>query len=185
MMSEKLPNEILLDIMSLLGEESTLYLVPFTLLNRYWHSLAAPVLLSTISVSSLGSLLGLCEQMVSPNNTFRSIETFTRTIIINGESWDNYTTDCHAGLEDVSNLPLRNEADGDPAEPDIDMPPEQVLSSLRGALTRCMALDGLEWYGRFAGDYYLTRFLQGTRAIRRVTYKIEECSSKSVAYRRH
>ena len=120
-MSEKLPIEILLDVMRLLGEESTLYLKSFTLLNRYWHSLAAPILLSTISVSSLGRLVDLCEHVTSSNNALRSIEAFTKTIVINGQTWENHARDSYIGLEDTSGWRAMNEADGGHAEPDVDL----------------------------------------------------------------
>lgn len=183
MITERLPKEILLDIVSLLAKDSTLYLKPFTLLNRDWHTVAAPVLLSTISVSSLGGLVSLCEQITSSNNTLRSIETFTKTIVIDGDFWEDRTSDSYVGLEDVSDLPPRNEADGEPNEPDISMPPEQVLSIIHATVSRFVALDALEWYGRFAGDYHLVRYLQRAGVIRHMTYKIEACSNKSTGKR--
>ena len=123
-MSDKLPAEIIIRILFLIGEESTLYLKPFTLLNQQWHALAAPILLSTISVTSLGNLVKLCEKISSPKNTLRSIEAFTKTLVIAGETWGDRIVDSHAGLEDISDLPPYNPSNGDLAKPNVEMPPE-------------------------------------------------------------
>lgn len=179
-MDEKLPTEILLRILALVGEDSTLYLGPVVLLNRRCHGLAAPILLSTISVSSLGNLMKLCDHIKSSSNTTKSIETFTKTLVIAGKTWGDGIEDSYVGLEDVSELPPRNNVGGSYIKPDTDMPTEQILSNLRTALSHFVALDGLEWYGRFTGDYHLVRCLQDTGMIQHLAYEIDEASNRSI-----
>lgn len=178
-MSIKLPNEVIHQISSSLGEDSSLDLKPFTLLNRQWHSVIAPVLLSTIAVSSLGKLVELCDHIISfreaaGGSLQSTIEAHTRTLVIAGEIWDAGTLDTHVGLEDLGDISRGPDEDGDdPAEPDIELPSEQVLSSIQAALPRLVALEGFEWYGRFAGDYYLVRYLQKAKVIKHLVFGID------------
>lgn len=177
-MNVRFPNEILLHISKVLGEDSTLYLKPFSLLNRRWHSEVAPILLSTISVSSLGELVELCDHITSfdevTSGTLQStIGLHTTTIVINGKSCESWTLDCHAGLEDLG---YTHKDEEHPIG--INMSSEQILSKLRDALPRLVLLAGLEWYGRFNGDYYLVRYLQDANVIKHLKYGVDEHRSR-------
>lgn len=186
-MPVELPNEILLHVSELLGKDSTLYLKPFSLLNRQWHSEVAPVLLSTISVSSLGKLIELCDHIssfrdVASGKLQSTIGLSTKTIVINGEIFSEGQTDCHAGLEVHSDIQHEDQ----PNVIGVNMSPEQILSKLRDALPRLVLLEGLEWYGRFAGDYYLVRYLQRANVIKHLTCGIEQWgSNQSKSKHRH
>jgi hypothetical protein len=178
-MFHQLPNEIVLRIARLVGEESTLDLKPLVLVNRQWHTVVAPLLLATISVSSLGNVVELCDQIISfgqrdDNAHSSSIARYTKTIVISGEIWENDRSDSRVGLEDLGEQPLGENEGSEPAvEPDIDMPPEEVSGKIRTALPRLTSLDGFEWYGRFAGDYYLVRYLQQAKVIRHLAYGVD------------
>ncbi|KAF8607176.1 hypothetical protein BDV93DRAFT_520066 [Ceratobasidium sp. AG-I] len=178
-MPAKLPNEILLNILSLVGDYSTTDLKPLALLNRQWHRVVAPTLLSTIAVSSLGDLMELCAHLLSfgipTDRTLRSnIGDHTRTIVINGTLWEDRRSDCPVGIDGLGIISPDDLLDGDPALPDTDMTPERIFRTIREAVPLIVALEGFEWYGRFAGDYYLAQHLQKTRKIRHLTYGIEK-----------
>lgn len=183
-MSLKLPDEVVLQISRLIGEDSSLDLKPSTLLNRQWHRVAAPLLLSTIVVSSLGKLVTLCDHIISfsktAGGTLRStIETHTKTLVIHGEIWKAGQQGSHLGLEDEDLADLLDEEEDDSAEPDIEMPSEEILSRMQSALHRLAALEGFEWYGRFAGDYYLVRYIQKANVVTYLAYGITDVSSMS------
>ena len=186
-MPAKLPNEVILQVSMVLAEDSSVDIKPFTLLNRQWHSVLAPVLLSTIAVSSLGKLVEFCDQITSFNEhtsgTLQStIENHAKALVIAGEIWDAGALDSHVGLEDLGDIPRGEDELGDePAEPDTELPPEQILSKIHSALPRLAALEGFEWYGRFAGDYHLVRYLQKANVIKHLAYGIDmQVSSASI-----
>ncbi|KAG8719675.1 hypothetical protein FRC08_002274 [Ceratobasidium sp. 394] len=188
-MSRTLPNEIVLNISAQVGRDSSLDLKPLTLVDHQWHTVVSPSLLSTITVSSLGNLLELCDHLVSLNehssNAFQSaMPKNTTTIVIDGVIWAP-RADCHVGLQDLGEVGRGDEEDtDDPDEPDISVSFEEVVSKLGTALPLLTALDGVEWYGRFAGDYHLVRYLQKAKVIRHVSYGIDmQVSSVSLAYR--
>ncbi|CAE6457891.1 unnamed protein product [Rhizoctonia solani] len=189
-MSCTLPNEILYRISKLVGEESILDLKPFVLVNRQWHAAAAPALAAVISVTSLGKLIELCDQITSyqrDDTTSRStLAKFTKTIVISGIV--DGDADSHLGLDDLGAQP-RGQNEGpeeDSIQADIEMEPEIIRSKLHVALSRLVLLSGFEWYGRFAGDYYLVRYLQQSKTIRHLAYGIDRSvSNVSLAYRKH
>ncbi|KAF8600314.1 hypothetical protein BDV93DRAFT_559451 [Ceratobasidium sp. AG-I] len=191
-MPVKLPNEVILQVSTTLAEDSSLDLKPFTLLNRRWHSVIAPALLSTISVSSLGKLVELCDHVTSfgehTGGALQStIETHAKTLVIAGEILDGGMLDPHVGLDDLGDIPRGEDELGDePAEPDTTMPPAQILSKIHSAFPRFAALEGFEWYGRFAGDYHIVRYLQKAKVIKHLAYGIDmQVSSPSIAYRQN
>jgi hypothetical protein len=176
-MNRRLPNEILSHILNLVGEESTLDLKPLVLVNRQWNSMAASNLLKVICVSSLGELVRLCNQIIeyhNPENSLRSsVAKYTKTLIVSGII--DGTADSHLGLDDLGDQPRgTGEESEDYAIPaDIKMEPDMIRSKLHTALSRLVLLEGFEWYGRFAGDYYLVRYLQQTKIIRHLAYGID------------
>ncbi|CAE6474021.1 unnamed protein product [Rhizoctonia solani] len=185
-----MPNEILSCISKLVGEESILDLKPFVLVNRQWHTTASPALAAVISVKSLGKLIELCDQITSyqrDDATSRStLAKFTKTIVISGTT--NGGVDCHLGLDDLGAQP-RGQHEG-PEEhsmqADTEMEPEIIRSKLHVALSQLVLLSGFEWYGRFAGDYYLARYLQQSKTIRHLAYGIDMfVSGNSLAYHKH
>ncbi|KAG8712825.1 hypothetical protein FRC09_019425 [Ceratobasidium sp. 395] len=190
-MSHKLPNEIVLNISTWVAKDSSLDLKPLTLVDRQWHSVVAPPLLSTISVSSLGNLLALCDHLVSlgeaSNDALLSaLPKNAQTIVISGVIW-GWRADCRVGLEDLGEIGRADgEDDEDPDEPDVSVPFNEIVSKLRTALPFLTVLDGLEWYGRFAGDYHLVRYLQKAGVIRHLSYGVDmPVSSMSLAYRQN
>ncbi|CAE7080397.1 unnamed protein product [Rhizoctonia solani] len=189
-MNQKLPAEILSRISGLVGEESTLDLKPLALASRQWHTIAAPTLLAAISITSLGKLVELCDQIVTYNRDDKalrsSIVKYTKTIVISGTT--NGDVDSHLGLDDLGEQPRGPEEgpEEDAIKPDIEMEPSAIRDKLREALSQFTLLDGFEWYGRFAGDYYLARYLQQSKMIRHLAYGIDMfVSSVSLAYREH
>ncbi|KAG9121454.1 hypothetical protein FRC07_002588 [Ceratobasidium sp. 392] len=177
-MSHKLPNEIVLNISTWVAKDSSLNLKPLTLVDRQWHTVVAAALLSTISVSSLGNLLELCDHLTSLNEhssdtPSSALPKNTKTIVIAGVIWPA-RADCHVGLEDLGEVGRGDEEDtDDPDEPDVSVPFDEVRSKLRNALPLLTILDGLEWYGRFAGDYHLVRYLQEAKVIQHLSYGID------------
>ncbi|KAH7334248.1 hypothetical protein B0J17DRAFT_672703 [Rhizoctonia solani] len=190
-MNRRLPNEILSRISKLVGEESTLDLKSFVLVNHRWHATAAPALLTTISINSLGKLIELCDQIgeyQNGGNTLQSaVAKCTRTIVISGSTNDG-SADSHLGLEDLGVQP-RGEDEGpeeDSLQADIKMEPDTIRDKVRVAFSQLVLLSGFEWYGRFAGDYHLARYLQQSNSIRYLAYGIDMLvSSVSLAYREH
>ncbi|KAG8781350.1 hypothetical protein FRC12_021955 [Ceratobasidium sp. 428] len=187
-MSHKLPNEILLNISAWVANDSSLDLKPLTLVDRQWYSVAAPSLLSTISVTSLGNLLELCDHLVSfggsPSDGLTSaLPKNARTIVISGVIWGR-RADCCVGLEDLREILGTGEEDTENTdELDVSVPFDEIVSKLRSALSLLTVLDGLEWYGRFVGDYHLIRYLQKAGVIRHLSYGIDtQVSSVSLAY---
>ncbi|QRW11888.1 26S proteasome non-ATPase regulatory subunit 12 [Ceratobasidium sp. AG-Ba] len=188
-MLTKLPNELIANILALVGKESSLDLKPLTLVGRQWHAVVAPSLLSIISVSSLGNLAELCDFLHSKSNSSEeglplAVFKNTKTIVISGKIWPAHR-DCHVGLEDLGEVGEgENEDTDDPAEPDVSLSFDEISSKLRAGLPLLAALDGLEWYGRFAGDYHLVRYLQKANIIRHLAYGIDmQVSGVSLAYR--
>jgi hypothetical protein len=185
-MSRKLPNEVILRVSALLSKESSLDLKPLTLVNHQWHNVVAPALLSTISVSSLRDLVEMCDHLMSfdkhlEDTRLSSIMDNTKTIVIAGVIWGGDVADSHVGLEDLGEVARGDDEDGDPAEPDINIPFDEVSSKIREALPLLTKLNGLEWYGRFAGDYHLVRYLQKANVIQHLAYGIDmQVSSVSV-----
>ncbi|KAG8762710.1 hypothetical protein FRC12_008899 [Ceratobasidium sp. 428] len=187
-MSHKLPNEILLNISAWVANNSSLDLKPLTLVDRQWYSVAAPSLLSTISVTSLGNLLELCDHLVSfggsPSDGLPSaLPKNARTIVISGVIWGR-RADCCVGLEDLGEILGTGEEDTrNTDELDVSVPFDEIVSKLRSALPLLSMLDGLEWYGRFVGDYHLVRYLQKSGVIRHLSYGIDtQVSGVSFAY---
>ncbi|CAE7161078.1 unnamed protein product [Rhizoctonia solani] len=191
-MNRRLPNEIISHISKLVGEESTLDLKPFILVNHQWHATAAPTLLAAISITSLGRLVELCDQIIlyqRDGTTSRStIAKYTKSIIVSGAIIIDGSTDSHLGLDDLGQQP-RGENEGleeDSIQADIEMEPGTIRNKLRVALSQLVLLSGFEWYGRFAGDYYLARYLQQSKTIQHLAYGIDMfVSSVSLAYREH
>ncbi|CAE6386918.1 unnamed protein product [Rhizoctonia solani] len=189
-MSKKLPEEILSKISKLIGEESTFDLKPLTLVSRQWHSVAASTLLAAISISSLGKLVELCDQVLEyhglGNSLKSSVAKYAKTLIISGMT--NGDADSHLGLEDLGKQP-RGPDEGDEEDeipPDIHVEPDTIRHKIRAALSQFALLDGFEWYGRFAGDYHIARYLQHSKVIRHLAYGIDMfVSSESLAYREH
>ncbi|KAG8699705.1 hypothetical protein FRC11_013542, partial [Ceratobasidium sp. 423] len=189
-MNKKLPAEILSKISKLAGEESTFDLKPFVLVNRQWHAAVAPTLLAAIAITSLGKLVELCDQIIayhsSGNAPQSSVAKYTKTIIISGII--NGDADSHLGLDDLGEQPRGDEEgpEEDAIKPDIEIEPDTIRDKLRLALSQLVLLDGFEWYGRFAGDYYLARYLQQSKVIRHLAYGIDmSVSSVSLAYHEH
>ncbi|KAH7334260.1 hypothetical protein B0J17DRAFT_672739 [Rhizoctonia solani] len=176
-MNQQIPQEILSTILNLASEESTLALKPLTLVSRQWYTAAAPILFATISISSLGKLVQLCDQIAayqySDNALKSSIAKYTKTIVISGSL--EGSADSHLGLDDLGEQPRGDEEgpEEDALEADIEMEPDTVREKILTALSQLVLLDGFEWYGRFAGDYYLARYLQQTKAVRRLAYGID------------
>lgn len=185
-MSHQLPNEIILRISTIVSKDSTLDLKPLSLLNRRWRAVVGPVLLATVSVSTLRQVVELCDQITCFNRseTFpSSVAKYAKTIVISGTIWEAGAADCHFGLEDLGEQP-RGENEGEtPVEPDIDISSQDVSEKVRASFPHLTSLDGLEWYGRFAGDYCLVRFLQRSGMIRRLAYGVDLfVSTTSPAY---
>ncbi|CAE6450231.1 unnamed protein product [Rhizoctonia solani] len=94
----------------------------------------------------------------------------------------------HLGLEDLGEQP-RGPDEGDEEDaipPDIQMEPDTIRQKVHAAFSHFVLLEGFEWYGRFAGDYHLARYLQQTKVIRHLAYGIDMfVSSESLAYREH
>ncbi|QRW24794.1 26S proteasome non-ATPase regulatory subunit 12 [Rhizoctonia solani] len=66
------------------------------------------------------------------------------------------------------------------------MEPDTIRQKVHAAFSHFVLLEGFEWYGRFAGDYHLARYLQQTKVIRHLAYGIDMfVSSESLAYREH
>lgn len=171
-MDVRLPNEIVCNISMLVGEDSTLDLKSLTLVDHQWHAATAPLLLSTISVSSLDQIFELCDHVIS-SHLSSCIAKFTKTIVISGVNWEHPRADDHPGLRYVDGQLLG--ADGRLLiEPDIDILPDGMPEKIRAALLHLTSLDGLEWYGSFPGDYHLVRFLQQAHAIVHLNYAIGE-----------
>ncbi|GAB1524526.1 hypothetical protein RhiTH_007680 [Rhizoctonia solani] len=189
-MPKRLPEEILSKISKLVGEESTFDLKPLSLVSRQWHSVVAPTLLSTVSISSLGKLVELCDQIVEyhsrGNGPKSSVANYTKTLIVSGIT--NGDADSHLGLEDLGEQP-RGPDEGDEEDaipPDIQMEPDTIRQKVHAAFSHFVLLEGFEWYGRFAGDYHLVRYLQRAKVIRHLAYGIDMfVSSESLAYREH
>ncbi|EUC55476.1 26S proteasome non-ATPase regulatory subunit 12, putative [Rhizoctonia solani AG-3 Rhs1AP] len=189
-MNRRLPEEILVEISNLVGQDSSFALKPLALVNRQWHSAVAPTLLAAISVTSLGKLVELCDQIIvscSANHTLKSsIAKYTRTIVISGIT--NGDEDSHLGLDDLGEQPRGPDegAEEDAMKADIEIEPDTMRDNLRAALSQLVLLDGFEWYGRFAGDYFLARSLQQSKKVRHLAYGIDMfVSSVSLAYREH
>ncbi|CAE6470801.1 unnamed protein product [Rhizoctonia solani] len=185
----RLPNEILSRISKLVSQESTFDLKPFVLVNRRWHATAAPVLLAAISITSLSKLIKLCDQIVDyhSSGTLQStVAKWTRTIVISGTT--DGSADSHLGLEDLGEQP-RGDDEGpeeDSLKADVEMESNAIRDKVRAALSQLALLDGFEWYGRFAGDYHIARYLQQSKSIRHLAYGIDMfVSSVSLAYREH
>ncbi|CAE6387090.1 unnamed protein product [Rhizoctonia solani] len=187
-MVSRLPNEIIYHISNLVGEESTFDLKPLVLVNRQWNSTTAPALLKVISISSLGGLVELCDQVVEyhglGNSLRSSVAKYTKTIIIPGITYAD--ADSHVALEDLDKQP-RGPGEGDDEaaiRPDIEIKPDKIRQKIRTAFSQFILLDGFEWYGRFAGDHHLVRYLQQATVIRHLAYGTNMLmSSRSLAYR--
>lgn len=178
-MPAKLPNEVLLNVLLLVGDYSTLDMKPLALLNRYWHRIISPKLLSTIAISSLSGLMELCSHLISSgkhkDRTPQSnIAKYAKTIVVNGTVWESWKSDCPVGIDGLGVVSPAYILDGNPTLPDADMPPEQIFSIIRDALPRLISLESFEWYGRFAGDYYLVQYLRKAHVVRRLAYGIDK-----------
>ncbi|CAE6470744.1 unnamed protein product [Rhizoctonia solani] len=194
-MNQKIPQEILSRISKLAGEESTLDLKPLVLVSRQWHAAAAPTLLAAISVNSLGKIVELCDQIIvynrNDNALKSSIAKYTKTVVISGSLEGG--ADSHLGLDDLGKQPRgdEEEPEEDALEADIEIEPDTVRDKVRAAFSQLDLVDGFEWYGRFAGDYYLARYLQQSKAIRHLAYGIDMFVSSvsldvvNAAYRTH
>ncbi|KDN36849.1 hypothetical protein RSAG8_10547, partial [Rhizoctonia solani AG-8 WAC10335] len=189
-MNQRLPNEIISKVSKLACEESTFGLKPLVLVNRQWHAAVAPTLLAAISITSLGKLVELCDQIIayhSDGNALKSsIAKYTKTIVVSGITGGD--ADSHFGLDDLGEQP-RGQDEGveeDAIKPDVEMEPDTIRNRIREALSQLALLDGFEWYGRFAGDYFLARYLQQSKKVRHLAYGIDMfVSSISLAYREH
>ncbi|KAJ1301717.1 hypothetical protein OPQ81_008950 [Rhizoctonia solani] len=187
----KLTQDILTYISNLAGEESTLDLKPIALVSRRWHAAATPTLLAAISLTSLGKLVEFCDQIIKyqsgDNSLQSSIAKYTKTIVISSEV-GGCTADSHLGLEDLGEQPRGDEEgpEGDALKADIEIEPGTIRAKICAAVSQLDLLNGFEWYGRFAGDYHLARYLQESKAIRHLAYGIDMfVSSVSLAYRTH
>ncbi|CAE6474082.1 hypothetical protein ACGC1H_006746 [Rhizoctonia solani] len=189
-MNQRLPEEILSTISNLVGQESSFDLKPLVLVNRQWHTAVAPTLLAAISVTSLGRLVELCDQIIAncndDNALKSSIAKYTRSIVVSGLI--NGDADSHLGLDDLGEQPRGSDegAEEDAIKADIEMEPDTIRDKIRAALSRLALLDGFEWYGRFAGDYFLARYLQQSKRVRHLAYGIDMfVSSVSLAYHKY
>ena len=176
--SSKLPNEILLHILTIAGNYSTMDLKPLALLNRQWHRVVSPALLSTIAVSSLSALMELCVHLIwFGKHNYRTLQPnigdHVKTIVISGALWEDHTRDCPVGIDGLGASPSNDLSHEGLAVPDTDMLPEKIFRMIREAIPLLVSLEGFEWYGRFAGDYYLAQHLQKTCAIKHLAYGIE------------
>ncbi|CAE6535439.1 unnamed protein product [Rhizoctonia solani] len=189
-MIHRLPNEILSRISKLVGAESTFDLKPFVLVNHQWHAMAAPALLAAISITSLGDLIGLCDQVTGYQHdetaSQSTIARFTKTVVVSGII--DGSADSHLGLDDLGRQSRGPDEgpDEDSIQADIELEPNTIRSKIYAAFSQLVLLNGFEWYGRFAGDYYLARYLQQSKTIRNLAYGIDMfVSSVSLAYREH
>ncbi|QRV83140.1 F-box-like protein [Ceratobasidium sp. AG-Ba] len=181
------PDEILLDIVHYVGCCSSHDLRGIALVSRRWYLVAAPELLSTVRVTSLGDLVRLCDHLAeahvaqnfllghpisNSNNYVSMIEYHTRSISINGRDWPpeiGVVGDYHTGLDEYqppggSSLITA---------PDIQIKYRDMLSKLGAAIPHLKQLESLEWYGRFPGDYYLVNYLLQTRVLSRLILGID------------
>ncbi|ELU40554.1 26S proteasome non-ATPase regulatory subunit 12 [Rhizoctonia solani AG-1 IA] len=117
------------------------------------------------------------------NGPKSSVANYTKTLIVSGIT--NGDADSHLGLEDLGEQP-RGPDEGDEEDaipPDIQMEPDTIRQKVHAAFSHFVLLEGFEWYGRFAGDYHLARYLQQTKVIRHLAYGIDMfVSSESLAY---
>ncbi|KAF8598035.1 hypothetical protein BDV93DRAFT_355067 [Ceratobasidium sp. AG-I] len=185
MHTHEFPDEILLLIVHYLGAGSTHQLRNLALVGRRWYLIAAPVLLSTIAVSSLGDLVRLCDHLASAHKAHifllgrpaaaeqrhvSMIAHHTRSIIISGTWWPrnlDVVTDYHIGLDQYQPV------GGGAVPPDIEIPYHEMMSKLGASIPQLKQLKSLEWYGRFPGDYYLAAYLLKTRYLSQLTLCID------------
>ncbi|KAG8711636.1 hypothetical protein FRC08_015664 [Ceratobasidium sp. 394] len=181
------PDEILLDIAHYIGICSSHELRSLALVDRRWYLVAAPQLLATIRVSSLGDLVRLCDHLASAHvaqnfllghpianghNYVSMIEHHTRGIVISGERWPHgigVVADYYTGL-DKYQPPAGN---GPLTAPDVEIKYQDMLSKLGASMPHLKQLGSLEWYGRFPGDYYLVNYLLQTRILSRLSLCID------------
>lgn len=102
-----------------------------------------------------------------------TIEIHTKTIVIDGELPGDWESDCYDGLEDFGYWMPKSEDDDAPNKVNIDASCEDITTTLQGAIPRLVSLEGLEWYGRFAGDYYLLCHLPTNGVIKHVTFGVD------------
>ncbi|KAG9096600.1 hypothetical protein FRC06_008499 [Ceratobasidium sp. 370] len=181
------PDEILLDIAHYIAVCSSHELRNLALVSRRWYLVAAPQLLATIRVSSLGDLVRLCDHLASAHvaqnfllghpisngyNYVSMIEHHTRGIVLSGEPWPygiGVVADYYTGLDEYQppggNGPL--------TAPDMEIKYRDMLSKLGASIPHLKQLESLEWYGRFPGDYYLVNYLLHTRSLNRLTLGID------------
>jgi hypothetical protein len=176
-MGKKLPDEILSEISRLIGKESTFDLKPLTFVSHQWHAVASPTLLAAVSITSLSKLVELCDQVIQyhslENDLKSSVAKYTKTFIISGTT--KGSADSHLGLEDLGQQP-RGPDEGDEEDalaPDIQIEPDTIHDKIHAAFSQLVLLSGFEWYGRFAGDYHLVRYLQQANVIRHLAYGID------------
>lgn len=185
MQTHEFPDEILLQITNYLGARSTHDLRDLALVSRRWHLITAPILLSTISVSSLGDLAQLCDHLASAREVRRllldnqatteqthvsMIAHHTRSIVISGTWWPpnlDVVADYHLGLDQYQPV------GGGAVSPDIEIPYHEMMSKLGASIPHLKQLRSLEWYGRFPGDYYLAAYLFKMNNLSQMTLCID------------
>ncbi|KAF8598033.1 hypothetical protein BDV93DRAFT_610071 [Ceratobasidium sp. AG-I] len=181
----KFPDEILLLIVHYLGAPSTHDLRDLALVSRKWYLIAAPILLSTIAVSSLSDLVQLCDHIASVHRAHMSllgrpaitrqphvsmIVRHARSLVISGTHLPvlGGVVDCYTGLDRCQ--PVGNEV----LPPDIEIPYDEMISKLDASIPHLKHLESFEWYGRFPGDYYLAVYLLKAGCLSRLTLCIDK-----------
>lgn len=185
MATRDFPDEILLHIAHYVGAHSTHDLRDLALVGRRWYLITAPILLSTIAVSSLGDLVRLCDHLASAHKAYMfllgcpatteqpyvsMIAHHTRTVVMSGTWWPRnlgIVADYHTGLDQYQ------PAGGGALPPDVEIPYFEMMAKLGESIPHLKQLNSLEWYGRFPGDYYLATYLLKTRHLSQLTLCID------------
>lgn len=162
-----LPTDVISLVLKLVASDSTHKLKPLTLLCRHWRSCVSPLLLKTVSVTSLGSLVNFCDFIIGTRiiGDFSYFEHFTTTIVLSGN------VDFHAVYDPTLGRSRYIEPDGF-TTPDTDLREDEIDAIISDSLARFRALGSLEWYGRFAGDELLVVRLQREANIHSITMGI-------------
>lgn len=158
-----LPPEIITLVLRQVAADSTHALKPFTLLSHLWRSYASPLLLETISITSLGGLVQLCDHILDTRsaNGPSYFERCTTTIVLSGHVY--FGTLMHPDLVGMEKYYITDE---DFTKPDTTLSAAEVDAKIQAAVSRFQKFNSLEWYGRFAGDELLVGRLQREGRIR-------------------
>ncbi|KAF8596826.1 hypothetical protein BDV93DRAFT_610687 [Ceratobasidium sp. AG-I] len=165
-----LPPEVITLVLRNVAVDSIHNLKPLTLLCKRWRSCASPLLLETVSVTSLGGLIKLLDCAIDSRmgNDFSYFEHYTTTIILSGHTY-------FGPLIDSSLLGMEKhwKTDEDLTKPDTELSDVEINANLATSLAHFQVLESLEWYGRFAGDELLVSHLRLEGKIRNLTIGID------------